>query len=136
MRIVIPFRGSNMNKVLLIFLLALSGVANAGDGNYLKETCLEAEKLWSGKAGDQSKGNYCIGLVKGIVTTMTMTANSTDAKTASRLGICKADKSGTFVTTEQALASVLKFIYANPDKLSEQDFILTMQALKKSYPCK
>jgi len=125
-----------MNKLLLIFLLALSGVANAGDGNHLKETCIEAEKLWSGKAGDQSKGNYCIGLVKGIVTTMTITANSTDPKTARKIGICKADNSGSFITIDQALASVLKFVYANPDMLNEQDYSLTIQALKKSFPCK
>ena len=129
-------RETHMNKLLLIFLLALSGATNAGDGNHLKETCLEAEKLWSGKAGDQSKGNYCIGLVKGIVITMTITANSTDPKTARKVGICKADNSGSFITIDQALASVLKFVYANPDILNEQDYSITMQALKKSYPCK
>ena len=125
-----------MNKLLLIILVALSHVAIAGDGHYLKETCLEAEKLWSGKPGDKSKGMYCTGLIKGIVISMTITANSTDNKDVRKLGICNEENPGTFITIEQAIASVLKYIYANPEKLNEQDFVLIMQALQKSYPCK
>jgi hypothetical protein len=125
-----------MNKLLLIILVALSHAANAGDGHYLKETCLEAEKLWTAKPSDQVKGMYCTGLIKGIVVTMTWTANSTDNKNVRKFGICNEQNPGHFITIEQAIASVLKYIYANPEELNEPDYLLIMRALLTNYPCK
>ncbi|WP_156684084.1 Rap1a/Tai family immunity protein [Vibrio sp. UCD-FRSSP16_10] len=109
--------------------------AYAGDGHSLKKSCIEAERLWSGKIGDKEQGFYCVGLLKGVVSVMTITANSSDKETANHLGMCNKEKPQHFITTEKSIETVLKYLYSNPDKLNQQDFSIAMQAMQKGFPC-
>ncbi|MDO6766069.1 Rap1a/Tai family immunity protein [Agarivorans sp. 1_MG-2023] len=124
-----------MKFLLTIVLCIFISNSYAGDGHSLKESCVEAEKLWSGKLGDKEKGMYCIGLLKGIVSVMTITANSSNKETANHLGMCNSAKPQHFISTEQSITTVLKFLYTNPDKLEQQDFVIALKAMKKDYPC-
>ncbi len=124
-----------MKYIITIVLCMFVSSVYAGDGNYLKDTCIEAEKLWSGERGDKAEGAYCIGLLKGISSVLVINANSSANKAKKRFGICNKEKPQHFITIEKSIGAVLKFLYSNPDKLNQQDFNLVMQALKKEFPC-
>jgi len=124
-----------MRKVLIAYLVFSFQIAFAGDGISLLDSCEEAKNLWAGKPGDKVKGMYCTGLINGIVSTMIITANSSDKKTAHEFGICNPTKKGHFIPTEQAILVVHKFLDSHLNRLQEQDFVLAITALRDSFPC-
>jgi len=124
-----------MRLYLIILIFLLPNVVMAGTGLNLVSDCEQAEKLWAGKAGIKEKGVSCSSLIKGVLVTMVMTANSSDKETAYRMGLCNPINHGKFIPLEQAILVVNKYLRDNPKELQKQDFVLVMVALKESFSC-
>lgn len=124
--------------LLLLILLAIPySVVHAGDGSSLLINCKSAVKLLSGNVGNERDHhglNYCAGLVNGVMATMVIDGNSPSDE-ARKFGICHPTDKGQFLSIDQSIRVVLKYLEEHPEKLHEPDAVLVITALKTAFPC-
>jgi hypothetical protein len=112
----------NMTRYALAILIALTMPARAADvdsANYLLRGCkafIVRENTMPTPI-DAMKQGRCVGLVDGL----SYTGNFCQPKG---------------VTTGQAVAVVVKYIEARPERMHEDFGILALEALTAAWPCK
>jgi hypothetical protein len=113
----------NIKKIIVGFALSMllgSGVAVAVDGNELLKSC-------SGE-GKPMAFSYCLGLIKGVSTTMATYNVDPDA---TFLTACFVEEAYKF----EHLGIVLRYLEDNPADLNALDVFLVIKAFLKAYPC-
>ena len=119
-----------MRTILLIAAVLMASVAYGqsapvviGNGAYLLQACqiqarVDSGTQTNGTANDFIAAGYCMGMVKGVRDVAAWT-NSASVPLS--------------VTNREVAAVVVKFLLANPQRLSEADTTLTLAALKQTY---
>jgi len=122
-------------KIIMVasILLVLSSWSRAAgiqlDGNHLLKSCLAAERFFDKEVlEDKVMVGYCMGLLKGVRSTMGVMA--LDRK--GTMEICLPNKG---ITNYQAVRVIVSYLKSKSALLHEDDAGLTMMGFMDAFPC-
>jgi len=122
-----------MKSIIFIvtILLCTSSICAAEErtytGNELLNNCNNVIAGVEGRSHDMFVGGYCLGYVDGIDDAL----NILPIENFDR-GYCRPKN----VTAGQLVRVVVKYLKNHPEKLHENQFLLTLSALLNAFPCK
>lgn len=106
------------------------GHALASDGNDLVKGCSDVVRSMDGlKARNLYAAGSCLGLVSGVMDTLTIVDDSLPPKEK----ICYPSQG---IPYGQAVRVVLKYLNDHPSDLHQNASVLTADALRTAYSCK
>lgn len=136
-----------MNKIIaLVFMISLLFVSNAlASGNELLKNCQSAmDAMDNNRSRDMPGAALCLGYVGGFISlnmAYQIARQSSSGETPTPffclpLSLSSDQKNMTMaVSNGQAARVVFKFLKDHPERLREDDAVLTIDALRQAYPC-
>jgi hypothetical protein len=119
----------NLYPLTFLLALLLPPSVTQANGNELLSQCSSALKLGQNDPNiDIAGAGFCMGFVIGIKDTLRL---AYEASPDSIIKTCIPRE----VTGFQAIRVVTKFLENHPEKLHEDEYILSVTALREAFPC-
>lgn len=110
-------------------LASWQAMAQGGDGNELIQRCTEVVRTLDGtKTRDLYSAGHCLGLVSGVMDTLTIVNSSLPRHEQ----VCYPPQG---IQYGQAVRIVVKYLNDHPTELHRDAASLTVAALRVAYPC-
>ncbi|MEH6811293.1 MAG: Rap1a/Tai family immunity protein [Motiliproteus sp.] len=117
-------------RILLIVITASSSIEAMADGNYLLQRCKHAVKPAANLSMSTQRAaiSYCFGLLQGVREVNRLY----EGKNASEAYFCLGSQR---LSHSETAKLVVDYLQQNPQRLHQNESILTVQALRQAYPC-
>lgn len=117
-------------KFLLLAALCLPLGSAIADGNELLSQCQNAEHFMdTGQVRDTNSIGFCLGMLQGVRNTMTIL----DQGLSPPMRTCFPSEG---IDNGQAVRIVVQYLKRHPEKLHEDEVLLSMLGFRSAFPCK